>query len=331
MRKKRLALALKFAVSGALLGVVFAKIDAGAVTARLAEAEAPLLALAGALFLAQIAIGAGRWRVVLTAIGTPLPFALTLKFVYIGAFFNQALPSSVGGDAVRVYKAWRAGLGLGGAVAGVMLERVATVVALLLLVLAVQPFFLSRVDAATGRWTVGAASALLAAALAGLALLMALDRLPDRLLRFPAAQALASLAGRARRVFLDPATSIRALAWSCAGHANLTCAVYVLGLGLGLSFSLLDCFALFLPVLLAMTLPISIAGWGVREGAMVAAFGLVGVPSEGALALSLLFGLVAIVTALPGGALWFVGGDRPTGRDLERLASAASSERSGPA
>ena len=59
-----------------------------------------------------------------------------------------------------------------------------------------------------------------------------------------------------------------------------------------------------------MTLPISIAGWGVREQAMVTAFALIGVPGEGALALSILFGLIALLFGLPGGVVWLMSADR---------------------
>jgi glycosyltransferase 2 family protein len=62
-----------------------------------------------------------------------------------------------------------------------------------------------------------------------------------------------------------------------------------------------------LVVLLTM-LPISIAGWGVREAAMVAAFGYVGVDAPGALALSVAFGLVQVAIGLPGGLWWFKSG-----------------------
>jgi hypothetical protein len=62
--------------------------------------------------------------------------------------------------------------------------------------------------------------------------------------------------------------------------------------------------------MLATTLPISIAGWGVREGAMVAAFGLIGVSQEGAVVLSLLAGILAVVACLPGGLIWLMSGYR---------------------
>jgi len=57
---------------------------------------------------------------------------------------------------------------------------------------------------------------------------------------------------------------------------------------------------------LVSMIPISFGGWGVREGAMVVFFGLVGVPAADALAMSILFGLAALVAGLPGGVLWVV-------------------------
>jgi len=53
-----------------------------------------------------------------------------------------------------------------------------------------------------------------------------------------------------------------------------------------------------------MVVPISIAGWGVREGIMVVGFGYLGVASEASLALSILYGLSILVVALPGGIIW---------------------------
>ena len=72
----------------------------------------------------------------------------------------------------------------------------------------------------------------------------------------------------------------------------------------------LDCLVLVPPVLLVMTLPISIAGWGVRETAMVVAFGLIGVPEGGAAVLGFLLGLVGVFTAAPGGIVWLMSRDK---------------------
>lgn len=141
---------------------------------------------------------------------------------------------------------------------------------------------------------------------------MVLDRLPVSFHRWRLIRGLAALATDTRRVFLAPGPAFRVLGWAAAGHVNLTLGVYSIALGLDLDVTLLDCLALIPPVILITTLPISIAGWGVREGAMVAAFSLIGVAAEGALALSLLFGLLVVVTSLPGGVIWLLSGDRST-------------------
>jgi hypothetical protein len=65
--------------------------------------------------------------------------------------------------------------------------------------------------------------------------------------------------------------------------------------------------AAILPAVLLLTsLPISFAGWGLREGAMIIALGVYGVPQETALALSLVYGIAHLVSAIPGLALWII-------------------------
>ena len=76
-------------------------------------------------------------------------------------------------------------------------------------------------------------------------------------------------------------------------------------------------------VVLIMTIPISIGGWGVRETAMVALFGLIGVSNEGALVLSVLIGLVGMVSALPGGLIWLLSRDKGETMDYETLGEGA--------
>ena len=98
-----------------------------------------MLLLAILVFLFQLIICVFRWRAALAAIEAFLSFVDALKIFYIGVFFNQTLPSSVGGDGVRMYMAHRAGLKLGAAINGVMLERAAVVAALVLVVL--MPFY----------------------------------------------------------------------------------------------------------------------------------------------------------------------------------------------
>ncbi|MHA1599013.1 MAG: lysylphosphatidylglycerol synthase transmembrane domain-containing protein [Alphaproteobacteria bacterium] len=310
VNKKILALALKFVISGGLIWYLLGNVDLSAAQDRIRNADVGLLALSLVGLVAQIFISIFRWRSTLAAVGAELGFAKTFQIYMIGFFFNQALPSSVGGDGVRMYKAYRNGLGLSQSVNSVMLERVATVLGLVLLVVVTTPFFIDRVGEAEAAWIVPVVTLLGLGGVAGLGLLMFLDRLPQRFGHWRVVRGLALLAADARRVFLVPGNAFRVLGWSLVGHVNLSVVVFILGLAIGLDIDWLDCLVLFPPVLLVMTLPISIAGWGVREGAMVTGFGLIGVSAAGALVLSVMFGLWALVMGLPGGIVWLMSADK---------------------
>ncbi|MEQ8193562.1 MAG: lysylphosphatidylglycerol synthase transmembrane domain-containing protein [Rhodospirillales bacterium] len=311
MWKKWLALALKILVSGALIWFLVGKVDLAAAKERILKVAPEMLALATVLIAVQIVIANFRWRVVMDALlDTVMPFRRTQRIIYIGFFFNQALPSSVGGDAVRMVLGRRAGMPLGQAVSSVFLDRLANLLALVLIVVTATPFFVSDLPAGKQPWAWSGLTVLLIGAVAGLTFLIALERLPESLRHWRVVRGLIGLAGDTRRVFLVTRNAFRAMSWSVIGFVNVALVVYALAAGLKLNISLMECLVLIPPVLLISTLPISIAGWGVREGAMVAALGLVGVPPEGALVLSILLGLLALAVCLPGGLVWMVSSEK---------------------
>jgi len=82
--------------------------------------------------------------------------------------------------------------------------------------------------------------------------------------------------------------------------------VYAISVSLKIPVGLIDHLILAPPALLLSILPVSIAGWGVREAALVYAFAFVGVQTVDALAISMLFGILGILTGLPGVLLWFM-------------------------
>ena len=93
------------------------------------------------------------------------------------------------------------------------------------------------------------------------------------------------------------------------------CAARSVGADLPLTYSVF----LVLPVVLVTVVPISIAGWGVREGAMIAAFGYAGLPASDGLIVSLLFGASYLVLGGIGGLVWVLTSDR-----LDRSAISAT-------
>lgn len=309
--------AVKFAVSGALIWYVMRDIDFAETWDRLLDIRIDMLVLAFLVFFVQLVLANMRWLAALNAIDALIPFLEALRIYYIGIFFNQALPSSVGGDAVRIYKAYRIGLPLGAAFNGVILERVGTVLALIMLVAATQPVFLSRVSPGAAEWIVPGLTAFAVVAVVGLGVLMVLDRLPQAIAHWRAVRALAVVAADTRKAFLSPRAATGILGWSLLAHINITLGVFFLAYGLGIDVTWVDCMALIPVVILVTTLPISIAGWGVRELAMVQAFGLIGVASNEATLLSLLFGFVGLFASLPGGAIWLLSSDRRTAMSVE--------------
>lgn len=306
--KQALALAFKILVSIGLIVWLFGtKMDVGAIQERLGQVSPLLLAAGFGVFLIQMLIGGMRWKVVADVVGPRLPIGSAVGIFWIGAFFGQVL--SVGGDAMRAYKAYRAGLGLAQAVNGVFLERAGTILALLLIVAATQPILSGRIASDITGTLLFISLLALAGGIAGIALLLQIDRLPASLDRYRAVRGLRAVASDTRRIFLAPGPLLRLLVWGFLTHLNLTLAVYVLAQGLAIGVTWLDCLALIPPVILVATLPISIGGWGVREGAMIVLLGLIGVAENDAGALSILAGLVGMAAALPGGILWLLGKD----------------------
>ena len=78
----------------------------------------------------------------------------------------------------------------------------------------------------------------------------------------------------------------------------------VLGHGAGLHYPLQVYLALVPPAVLLTILPVSLAGWGLREGAMVGLFLLVGADKSMVLTFSIVYGLVNLIASLPGLAVY---------------------------
>lgn len=299
--KKRLVFSLKLAVSLGLIGWLAARIDLAPLAARLAGADAGWTLAALGVFAAQLLVAALRWQRIQQAIGAPLGLRDAVELALIGQFFSQTLPSAIGGDAVRAALAARRGLPAARAASGVLVDRGTALVVLVGLVAVSLPL---TMHLAPDPALLVALGALVAGTLAGLGLLVLAERhllgrlAPGRIVGFATA-----LAGDLRASLLQPGI----VALAVAVHLGVIATVWLLAQALGIAVGFGACLVLVPPIVLLTTLPISLAGWGVREGAAVAGFALVGVPAGDALALSVAFGLAQIAAGLPGLVLWLKG------------------------
>lgn len=317
MNRKWLA-AVKAAVSILLIWYLFDRVDVSRVVSRVQGLDATEAVLALVVLVLQVALVTVRWWLVARVTATVLRAAAALRILVIGMFFNQTLPSSVGGDAVRVWLVTRENIPLGKAVNVVLCDRVLALVVLVALIGLSLPAIYARVgDPATQ------ALLTLLVAISGGAFGMFLllgDRFAVLLARWRLTRPFGQLASDFGLLFKRPIPVAALIALSAAIHLMTVATVVLLAWGLELRIGFIDAFAIVPTVLLLTTLPISVAGWGVREGAMVAGFGFVGLPADDALALSVLYGLAQVAVALPGGLVWLAGRPRSAGSDVPGVA-----------
>lgn len=297
-----LSSAARFVITAVLLWYVFSKVDFASLGARILDFSPVLLLLVIVILLAQVLVGAARWLVVIRTIHGPIRFGTVLQLMFIGMFFNQTLPSAIGGDALRVWYIYRNGLPLRAAFNSVLLDRITAMAALLVFMAASLPWLFRLVETETIRLAVVAAIMLMAT---GLLVLYGVKYLPAFLSRWRLVRAVQNLSQDLHTIAVTPRGAFPTLILSLLLHGMTSLVVFILARSLSLEISVLDCLVLVPPVILLTILPISMAGWGVRELGMISALGYAGVASADALLISLTLGVLIVLLSLPGGWIWF--------------------------
>jgi hypothetical protein len=305
VRPALIALA-KVAVSVVLLTVVARTFDTQGLLERFARVSAGEALIALAIALAILPVQTLRWKVVLRESGHDLPFGQALGILWIGQFFSQVLPSSVGGDALRMWYAHKSGMQPGKAIIAVVVDRAVSLLGVLLMAACGLPWLLRLLPEGAARSTL---VAFIGAGAAGFVAVAALAGNPNLLPRWRVARALLAPAVLLRRILIAPGRLLPALAFSMTSSVGFCAMVYQIARALGVALEFQDCLLLFPPVMFASAIPVSVGGWGLREGAMVVAFGYANVAAADAFAMSVLFGLFMLAMGLPGVAFWLARGD----------------------
>jgi hypothetical protein len=302
MRKRGWAVARLF-ISLSVLGFVLATIGVEQIGRTLLQAALLPLLLAFLMYVAGIVVRAARWRALLVALNIHVPFGRLVYLYFVGAFFNAFLPSGFGGDVVRVLELAQ-DTQAAAAVGTVVVDRMTGLLVLFAMALAALPFGGALLPAET-QLTIGGA-ALVGLVLGGLVLQGKWLRRLGRWLPGPL-----SLAGEG--ALARAYAAVTACGWRAVGQALLYSVVfnsllvvlnYLSAYAVGMRLSLVY-FFLFVPVLsLALMLPISVGGLGVREGVAVVLFTQAGVSDAIAVAASLAVFAVSRATSLFGGLLY---------------------------
>jgi glycosyltransferase 2 family protein len=283
-----------------LLGVVALQVDWGTAADRLRAGEWGWFAAAVALLAAALVIGALRWHLLLEAARVPSAWLATLRAYGIGVFSNNFLPTAVGGDAARAWIVGRSGPALVRALSSVAVDRGTNIACLLPLGWAavavdrqaVPGALVAALAAVTAGGVLGAVGLLLATLRGG----GPLARLLPGRLRGWAREGRGTLLAYVR----DPVLLGRVLALGLAYQALAVTSTWLSTRALELHLPL-ALIAVTVPLVLALTLiPLSIAGFGVREGGFVVLLGEAGVSATDATLLSLLSVAALALSSLPG-------------------------------
>jgi uncharacterized membrane protein YbhN (UPF0104 family) len=294
------ALAAKFAISAALIWLVCRNIEIGALGARFAGQSIIWIGAAAVVGLWQLVLLTLRWDQILQGLGAKIPIGTVLSVTYMGSFFNAWLLGTTGGDVARAMLAPARSLGRAGIVHSVLFDRLASLAGLGLvtappILLDLGPF--ARTLPLFAAFAVVPAAFAVMAAIAWLTPCFA-DH-PGRLF-----VALRQLSESWRRLCVAWPRLAAAIAIAALGQVAIAAMAWCLARSQQLDLSLGDLLVLLPPVTLLASLPISAGGWGVREGAMVAALAAAGVASAAALLISIELGLLTALVSLPGGAIW---------------------------
>lgn len=309
MSRQQVKTLIKIAVSLGLLLFLLWTVGFEATLAEILAANAGYFAIAVLIYLVTLAVRSYRWQILLNAQDMQVPLHRLIYLYFAGSFFNIVLPSGFGGDVVKYYELSRHNpdeeVNFRARVASsVLADRISGMIILLIMGTLTVPFALGLLDPAIILLIVG----LTLAGVGGLLVILNV-----RLRRWleehiPGLQWLLR-----RRGVKGLYASLEGYTWPALLRASLVSFVFnvliiALNVALGLTFGVdvqLTYYLVFVPIISVMlAIPLSINGFGIREGGYVFLFTQAGVTQSQAISMSLGFGAVIIIAGLLGGLLY---------------------------
>jgi glycosyltransferase 2 family protein len=301
---KPLAFLLKLCVTGTVLYLILSHVSLKDVLLRSREISLATIIIAILLLSAHVVISAIRWRVVLECLGVNASWVTVFSGTLLERFLNQALPSTVSGDAGRVLSVKRQGWPLPVSLLSVVIDRGLALGGIVLAVaiglpLAIHFFPDYRLrDALVG-----------VVAVCGLGTIVLLG-LPAAVLAYlsnvKGFRRLSKLVTKTRSLLMSWKFTAIGFGTSLLAQLLLVFVFQLIAHDLGATLSFTEAFAAVPAMTLVALIPLTLAGWGARESLAVIMLGFFGISAENALATSILYGLLTLFVSCAGAIIWLV-------------------------
>lgn len=295
---------LRFLVTIILLGILSLQINFKEVSSILIGLEKLPLIIAIFLVFGSIVLSAYKWQLLLVARGWQLSLISLTKVYFVGLFANNFLPSSIGGDMLRVYKIGKTINNYTEATASVILERLLATIGLTLPVLvAVLPN-----QHLLGKFTYTVFGFLVFCLSLIMIILKPNSLSPLSRITWNWWQKLIAKLKDISHIMQEyrsrPGTILMVIGYSVIFQLSIVLINYYLLKAMKIdTVSLWQC-VLIIPIISALSMiPISINGLGIREGSYVLLLTPLGVTSSQAITISLLFFLIVTVVSFIGGGI----------------------------
>lgn len=291
---------VRLIIVGVILAFILRSVDLERLVSTLQDIRLGPAVLALALTFAVPVLWAWRWKIVCQANGHDVAFRDHLSMQWLAGFAGQVLPDTIGLEAMRI---WQHGQRVGdyaAATAGSLGDRAVGVLGLIVLVLATQPLRAWVPVTRAADHVMDGIALIAIAGIVGVTVFAALPRVPARLRRSRFIAVVVVVLDRIRFLFRSGGRLAVALLAGVLVHAVAVAAIGVWFLALGVQPGMSVVASVVPVVFMVMILPLSIGGWGLREGAFVFFFSAAGVSGAAALAVSILYGLSMIMAHLPG-------------------------------
>ncbi len=302
---------LRILISLIVLIIVIASVGVERLWAVLSSVSLGWFLVALAIHFLGLVIRTFRWAILVKSLDVHVSFGRLFYLYMAGNFFNTFLPTGIGGDVVKIVDL-APDSGGARAFSTVFADRLTGILGTSLVALCVAVVDPADVPPHVVALVIWITGGILVATL-----LLTQQKLIDRVMRHVPGWSKLLSKDKVRRIYdalttYSPSAIIRSTLISLPFTLTLIASQYALALSLSVVVPV-QYFALFIPLTaLVQMLPISFNGLGVREGAFQALFGTVGVAGEQAVAVSLLYYVLRVITGLIGGLMYLVGNLRAT-------------------